>query len=286
MRREGFDLALQLHGGGMNSNPFLLRLGARVTAGLCTPDAARLDRMLPYQYYQQEWFRALEVVGLVGAPPVVLEPRIHPTPEERSDAERWAPRDGRPLVALHPGATDPRRRWPAERFAEVAGRIAAAGARVVVVGDSSDVPAAEEIVRLGRRGLRGDEAERLRSAAGALSLGELVGLLAVSDAFLGNDSGPRHLAQAVGCPTVSVYWVGNVINAGPIGRSQHRVHVSWTTRCPACGRDCTSDAERCEHDVSFVADVEAGPVLADLEELAGLHAQAGGPGQGQDSSSS
>lgn len=77
-----------------------------------------------------------------------------------------------------------------------------------------------------------------------------------------------------------------MINAGPIGRSQHRVHVSWTTRCPACGRDCTSDAERCEHDVSFVADVEAGPVLADLEELAGLHVQAGGPGQGQDSSSS
>ena len=40
MQAEGFDLALQLHGGGANSNPFTARLGARLTAGLRAPDAA------------------------------------------------------------------------------------------------------------------------------------------------------------------------------------------------------------------------------------------------------
>ncbi|SEH54600.1 MULTISPECIES: glycosyltransferase family 9 protein [unclassified Leifsonia] len=267
MREKRFDLALQLHGGGRNSNPFLLRLGARVTAGLCTPDAARLDRVLPYEYYQHEWMRALEVAGLVGAPPVALEPRIHVTPREREEALRWAPPPGVSLVVVHPGATDPRRRWPAERFAEVAARLVDAGARVVVVGDSSDVLLGERIVRLARDAARAAAGEQLRSLAGRLTLSGLVGLLSAADAFLGNDSGPRHLAQAVGCPTVSVFWAGNVINAGPLGRAEHRIHVSWTTRCPACGRDCTSAADRCAHDVSFVAQVPPAPVYADLAQL-------------------
>ena len=64
-----FDLAVQLHGGGRFSNPFLLRLGARHTVGTGTPDAARLERTVPYVYYQHEPLRALEVAGLAGAPP-------------------------------------------------------------------------------------------------------------------------------------------------------------------------------------------------------------------------
>lgn len=270
LRKKRFDLALQLHGGGRNSNPFLLRLGARVTAGFCTPDASRLDRVLPYEYYQHEWLRALEVVGLVGAPPVALEPRIHVTPEERDEARQWAPPPGVRLVVVHPGATDPRRRWPAERFAEVAARLVDAGARVVVAGDSSDVPLGEQIVRLAGDAAQGAAGDRLRSLAGRLTLSRLVGLLSVADAFLGNDSGPRHLAQAVRCPTVSIFWAGNVINAGPLGRAEHRIHVSWTTHCPACGRDCTAGGERCEHDVSFVAAVEPDPVYDDVAELSRL----------------
>lgn len=287
MRQQRFDLAVQIHGGGTYSNPFVRRLGARVTAGLCAPGAARLDRVAPYAYYQHEWFRALEVVGLVGAPPVALEPVLRPTPQEVSQAESWRREAGdAPLVVVHPGATDPRRRWPPERFAEVAARVAAAGAHVVVIGDSSDVPAAEQIVDRARRGLPGVSGERIHSAAGALSLSGLVALLCAADVFLGNDSGPRHLAQAVGCPTVSIYWVGNVINAAALGRSEHRVHVSWTTRCPVCGSDCTGGAERCEHDISFVAEVEAGPVHDDVAELAGLRAEPAQGDQGHDSSSS
>src|SRR5205823_918190 len=64
MRREGFDLAIQMHGGGRHSNPFLLSLGARVTAGLRTPDADPLDICLPYAFYQPEVARYLELVGL------------------------------------------------------------------------------------------------------------------------------------------------------------------------------------------------------------------------------
>lgn len=103
----GLDLAVQLHGGGRYSNPFLLRLGARHTVGTRTPDAAHLERSIPYLYYQHEPLRALEVAGFAGAYPRDLEARLvpsrHPDYHTRTDDG-----GGEPLVVIHPGATDPR----------------------------------------------------------------------------------------------------------------------------------------------------------------------------------
>ena len=269
LRGERFDLAVQLHGGGRYSNPFLLGIGARHTAGARTPDAAPLERNLEYAYYQHEVIRALEIAALAGAVPVAMEPHL-----EISEGERHAGRavcgNGRPVVVIHPGATDPRRRWPAERFAVVAQRLAEDGARVVLVGGDEDTELCGGILGSARRALGLARSELVTSLAGRLSLSALAGVLSAADVFVGNDSGPRHLAQAVGARTVSIYWVGNLINAGPLGRGRHRVHLSWTTRCPVCGRDATQvgwTAERCEHDVSFVADVAPEGVLDDVQSL-------------------
>ncbi len=103
-----------------------------------------------------------------------------------------------------------------------------------------------------------------------LDLAALAGVLAHAAVMVGNDSGPRHLAQAVGARTAAVYWFGNVVNAGPLGRGRHRVQLGWTTRCPVCGRDATQvgwTAERCAHDVSFVADVPVAAVRDDALRL-------------------
>ena len=89
---------------------------------------------------------------------------------------------------------------------------------------------------------------------------------------LANDSGPRHLAQAVGTRTVGIYWFGNAINAAPFGRGRHRVLLGWVTRCPQCGVDVTQvgwTAPRCVHDPSFVADVQVADVLAEVCDLLG-----------------
>ncbi|WP_022882865.1 glycosyltransferase family 9 protein [Gryllotalpicola ginsengisoli] len=261
------DLAVQLHGGGRNSNPFLLRLGARHTVGTATPDAARLERTVPYEYYQHEMLRGLEVAGLAGAAPVVLEPELAATAGDRAAASSSVA--GPVTVAVHPGATDARRRWPAEKFGAVARALAEQGAEVVVVGDASERGLADEVVRAAA-------SDRVRSLAGELDLSALCGVLDAAPLLVGNDSGPRHLAHALGTPTVSVYWCGNVINAGPLSRAEHRLHVSWQTTCPVCGRDQSHvgwTSPRCEHDVSFVAEVEVDDVLADARELLG-HAAA------------
>ncbi|WP_246036538.1 glycosyltransferase family 9 protein [Cellulomonas telluris] len=274
MRDRRFDLAVQVHGGGRNSNPFLLRLGARHTVGTRTPDAVPLERSLPYVYYQHEMLRALEVVGLTGAPAVVLEPRLAVTDEERDRARRHVGGGDR-LVVVHPGATDPRRRWPAERFGDVAAAVAADGAQVLVVGDATDVENAGVVVARAQAGLPPAARGRVASLADRLDLGELAGLLSLADVVVANDSGPRHLARAVGAPTVGIFWFGNAVNAGPLGRSQDRMQMSWTSHCPECGIDCTQvgwTAPRCEHDPSFVAGVEVAPVLEDVRELLGTAA--------------
>lgn len=275
LRAQRLDLAVQLHGGGRNSNPFVLDLGARHTVGSRTEDAAPLERWRPFVYYQHEVVRGLELVALAGAVPVGLEPRLRLDEEET--ARRAARRPDRPTVVLHPGATDPRRRWPVAAFAEVAAALVADGARVVVVGDEEDRTAAAAVVD-GVRARAGAADGAVTSRAGDQTLAELVALLLDSDLVLANDSGPRHVAAALGLPTVGIYWVGNVVNAGPLGRSRHRVQISFATRCAVCGVDITQvgwTAERCAHDESVVAEVPPARVLDDVRAL--LAQTGGGP---------
>jgi ADP-heptose:LPS heptosyltransferase len=257
MRRERFDLAVQLQGGGRHSNPFLRRLGAKVTAGSQAADAPALDRNVCYTLYQPEVLRFLEVVGLVGATPVVLEPRLRVTAADRAEAGRVLPDNGRPLLVLHPGATDPRRRWPIERLATVGAELARKGARLAVVGTAAEAPLAGRLID----SLEVDAAD----LTGRLSLGGLAGLLERATLLVGNDSGPRHLAAAVGTATVAVYWAPNLLNVGPLTRARHRAPTSWRPDCPACGADALSG--RCGHDASLVADVGLDEVLAEALDV-------------------
>ena len=257
MARERFDLAIQIHGGGRYSNPFLRRLGARLTVGLKTPDAAPLDRWVPYLYFQPEVLRYLEVVALVGATTGVLEPRMAVMAQDLAEAERVVPPAARPLVALHPGGTDPRRWWPAERFAAVGDALAAAGAHVVITGTKGERHVVEAVLRA-----MTCEAQDL---CAKLSLGGLAGLLSRCRVAVANDSGPLHLAASVGAATVGIFWCFNLINWGPLTRSRHRPSVSWRLTCPICGIDNTQGG--CTHRASFVADVPTAEVVASALDL-------------------
>src|SRR5919107_5788120 len=102
MREERFDLALQMHGGGGYSNPFVRKFEARVTAGARAPGAPSLDRYIPYVYHQSEILRYLEVVSLVGARTADLEPRLSVTDGNLTEAGGAVQEDEGALVALHP----------------------------------------------------------------------------------------------------------------------------------------------------------------------------------------
>ncbi len=257
MREERFDLALQMHGGGGFSNPFVEGLGARVTAGTRAPGAPPLDRDVPYVYAQSEYLRNLEVAGLVGAGVTTLEPGLPVTSGDVAEADEKLPEDDRPLVALHPGAGDRRRRWPAEKFASVGDALAEAGALVAVAGVEED--------RALISGVIGAMRHEAFDLCGKLSLGGLVGAFSRCEVVVSNDSGPLHLAVAVGTPTVGIYWGPNLVNAGPPMRARHRPALSWMDVCPVCGASLFGDD--CGHVESIVDGVSVEEVSAHALDL-------------------
>ncbi|MGN6546110.1 MAG: glycosyltransferase family 9 protein [Aureliella sp.] len=251
MRRERFDIVFQFHGGGRHSNRFVNSFGARVTVGSKTDDAEPLDRWIPYVTYQREVLRYLEIAALAGAAPVTLEPRLRVTRRDVEEARPFMPEDGSPIAVLHPGARDPRRRWPPEKFAAVGDALAAQGFSVVINGVASE----QEVVDAVRSQMRYPSID----VTSGLSLRGLLGLLSKASLLVSNDSGPIHLADAVATPVVSVFWFGNLITAGPMALGRHLPHISWRVNCPDCGSDCFR--QPCDHTASFVAEVQTEDVL-------------------------
>ena len=144
-----------------------------------------------------------------------------------------------------------------ERFAEVADRT---GRPVAVTGTREEEHLVTGVVAAMRR--------PAIPVVGTLGIGALAALYERCDLLIANDTGPRHLAAAVGTPTVAVYWCGNLINAGPLSRTAHRPLISWTTACPRCGAGGVAPgAERGPHDVSWVRDVSVDMVMEQAEDL-------------------
>lgn len=109
-----------------------------------------------------------------------------------------------PLVLLHPGGGDnpwrpaEERRWPVERFVLLGSRLVRQyKARLLMVGAEADRPLAEAAA--------GMISAPVVNLAGQVDLGELGALCEVADLYVGNDTGPTHVAAAVGCPTLAIF---------------------------------------------------------------------------------
>lgn len=101
------------------------------------------------------------------------------------------------LVAVSPGATFSHKVWPTERYVLVSRELSQRyGCRFLVVGMDADRPMADL--------LREELGTRCRDMTGKTSVTQLAALLSLCRLFVGNDSGPAHVASAVGCPSVTV----------------------------------------------------------------------------------
>ncbi|PTQ80068.1 ADP-heptose:LPS heptosyltransferase [Nitrosospira multiformis] len=271
MQGEKLDVVIHMQGDGKSVNPFINKFGASLTAGMCNPPAESLDRSIPYVHYQSEILRNLEVAALIGAHTTStgFEPRIEVTESDEQKAEPVRQLiKGKPYVVIHPGADDLRRVWPAASFAGIANYLTEKGYEVVVTG----TPKEEERVA--------NVLEAMNYAAipcTDLGLGGLSALLQQSVLVVSNDTGPLHLARAVGARTVGIYWAPNVLNWGPLSRDRHRIAISWQLECPQCGIRPVSpwpfqpQKADCSHPYSFVESVPVAEVLALAAELLPSH---------------
>ncbi len=147
--------------------------------------------------------------------------------------------DHHPLIALNTGATNSRAKcWPADRFAELADRLnKELNAQIVLIGGEAERDYADNVFRqIGKR--------HTVNLAGKTSMPELIGLLAECDLLVSNDTGPAHVAAALGTPTLTIFGPTNEFETSPTGLHSQLIRAG-NIECARCmHRDCPID-HRC-----------------------------------------
>jgi ADP-heptose:LPS heptosyltransferase len=273
MQGEAFDIACQMYGGGRYANPLVSSFGARLTVGARADGAPPLDRWVRHAEPNNRRLALLGIAALAGAAELTLGQELAVTPADRRQAARALSQataqvapvtsgallsppspssSAVPLVLLQPGSTDPRRCWPAQSFAAVGDALARMGAIVAVNGTAAEAP-------LVRRAIAAMASPAI-DLSGKLDVGGLCGLIERAACVVSNDTGPLHLALAIGTPSVGIFWLTNLIDGMPLRQGLLRAALSVRQDCPECG--APNLASRCEHDASFVADVPVEQVVA------------------------
>ncbi len=155
------------------------------------------------------------------------------------EAENWATQfvldhGPGPLVGLNPGAAyGPAKRWPAERYAELGGRLVRElGVKLLVFGTAADQQAAAAIAA----GAPGQTID----LTGRTSLAQAMALIGRCQCFITNDSGLMHVAAALKTPLVALFGSTDAVATGPF--SERAVVVQKHLHCSPCLKtDCATD---------------------------------------------
>ena len=148
------------------------------------------------------------------------------------------------LVALQIGASRAIRQWPAVAFAALGRHLAATGHRVVLIGGGADRPLAATVAA--------DLGAHAIDACGKTGVAELGALLARTHLLVSGDTGPMHMAAAVGTPIVGLFFgPASPFDTGPYGADHVLLHatppcsppgIGWNANPPAARATTTSAA--------------------------------------------
>lgn len=214
-RAQRFDWVIDLQGLA-RSGFFAWAVNGGCTVGINEPrEGARAlyDYVYSRPFTEQhavDWY--LGVLQFMKVPAVTDFPWLPKRPEIAAQIRKKWPVDSSRWIAIQPGARWLNKRWPAESFAEVVRRLSAArpDVRFAVLGGREEQQLAQTVVR--------GAPERCLDLSGQLSLQELVEWIRSTELMITNDTGPLHLASALGIPVVSLYGPTDPQLTGPYGQ--------------------------------------------------------------------
>ena len=141
--------------------------------------------------------------------------------------EEWKIKRDQPIFCIHPGSGTWVKQWEEERWALVADTLTEQlGGRVIFTGGDHELPMVKRIVQQMR--------QPYCIIAGETHIGQLAALFARSQVVLGPDSGPLHLAAAVGTPTVTLFGPADPVEFGPWGPGSQHIVLTSTIGCRPC----------------------------------------------------
>ena len=188
-------------------------------------------------------FDYLHLAAALGAKPEAIAPRLFISEEEKTEFRaRWNIGAKGPILGLNPGAEyGPAKRWPADRFIEAARLISTqVKCEWLIFGGKADTATASEI-ETALRGARPDTA--VLNLSGMTNLRELCAGLSLCEAVLTNDTGPMHLAAALGAKVVVPFGSTSPELTGPglPGDKRHRLLLGQAQCAPCFRRECPVD---------------------------------------------
>ncbi len=229
IRRHGFDWVIDLQSLA-RSGAVAWLANAGLTVGLDDHrEGARgfydvIAPRLSWDTHAVDWY--LSVLPLLGVP---RQGDFTWLPERptvvASVKEKW-PVGGARWVTLLPGARWTNKRWPVEHFTELVRLLAESGPdlRFAILGDASDRELGQTIARA--------QPERCLNLTGATSLPEMIEWIRLSEVMVSNDSGPMHVAAALGKPVVALFGPTAPQRTGPYGQVPQVARISLP--CAPC----------------------------------------------------
>lgn len=141
-----------------------------------------------------------------------------------------------PLALLCPGSINSRaKRWPAERYAVLADRLAESGANVALIGSPGEMDVTQEVCKHAQR--------QLVVLTGKTTVAEVTALISIADLLISNDTGPAHIGAALNTPTLVIFGPTNPLTTYPM--SPNAEIIRHPPECAPCMlRDCPID-HRC-----------------------------------------
>ncbi len=192
--------------------------------------------------HRSRWFGLLaEAFGPFAGEAPALTPQSQDLEAGERVLRGLGRRRERPLVALEPGASyGAAKCWPADRFGQVAAALLAQGADVVTVGTAASASVERVVARGAGPGL-------LRAVGHTPSLSALIGLLAQARLLITNDTGPMHLAAAIGTPVLALFGATDPVVSRPLGHGPRQLIFDpepcspcFLRECPVPGHPCLS----------------------------------------------
>jgi ADP-heptose:LPS heptosyltransferase len=263
-RGRGYDLAINFEP-DIRSNLITAAAGARRTAGFASSGGgAVLDTALAYDPSAHTADNAIRLVRrALGADDGPLRAATLRIPDaHRAEAARLlAPLAGSRRIGMHVSGGRAIKQWPEARFHELAARLAAdREAALVFTGTTGDRAQVAEA----RAGLP-DRAVLDLTGAGLLTVAAVIERL---DLFVTGDTGPMHLAHAVGTPIVAVFGPSDPARYAPRGLRDRVVRVDLP--CSPCNRIRRPPTRCVGHTPDCLRGVEVAAVMAAIDEVLGV----------------
>jgi ADP-heptose:LPS heptosyltransferase len=258
MGRRSFDMVIEARGDVREILLLAWRIKARFRVSYDVGGGGYLlTHVVPYPGLKHKVQYHLDIARYLGASVDGVYWGVYLADEEKAgvDALLRARGVAGPFVAAHPGTRLPLKRWKVERYAALYdGIVREKGMPLVLLGMKSERALVEDIM--------GRMKERAVNLAGETGVRELAGVLGRASMFICNDSGPMHIAAAMGTPTVAIFGPSKSVETGPYGEV-HRVVEKYLPCRPSC------DESTCHYSRyhACMEDIEVVDVMRAVEEL-------------------